>query len=55
MTKQEILNELAKLYTLQREGKKVKSLIRELETLLWQVCDDELDAEEDDEADSKEW
>lgn len=55
MTKQEIINELARLYALQKEGKKVKNLIRELEAELWQVCDDELDAEEIDEADSKEW
>ena len=48
MTKQEILNELARLYTLQKEGKKVKSLIRQLEEQLWQVTDDELDAEEED-------
>jgi hypothetical protein len=47
MTKQEILNELARLYTLQKEGKKVKSLIRQLEEQLWQVTDDELDAEEE--------
>jgi hypothetical protein len=51
MTKQEILNELSKLYTLQREGKKVKSLIRELEEKLMQVCDDELDSKEVDEED----
>lgn len=51
MTKQEIINELAKLYALQREGKKVKSLIRELEERLMQVCDDELDSETTDEED----
>lgn len=51
MTKQEILNELARLYTLQKEGKKVKSLIKQLEEQLWQVTDDELDAKEADEED----
>jgi hypothetical protein len=45
MNKQEIINELSRLYTLQREGKKVKSLIRQLEEELWEVCDDELDKE----------
>ncbi len=55
MTKQEVINELSRLYRLQEEGKKVKVLIRELEERLYQITDDELDAEEDDEADSKEW
>lgn len=45
MSKQEILNELAKLYCLQREGKKVKALIRELEQKLYEEVDDELDKE----------
>lgn len=45
-TKSELLNELSKLYTLQREGKKVKTLIRELELELWEKCDEELDAKE---------
>jgi len=44
-TRSEMLNELSKLYVLQREGKKVKSLIRQLEEELWEVCDDELDKE----------
>lgn len=44
MTKQEIINELSKLYCLQKEGKKVKALINELEQQLWDECDDELDA-----------
>ena len=47
MSKQEIINELSKLYTLQREGKKVKVLINELEALLFELCDDEMDDEED--------
>lgn len=55
MTRQEICNELARLYALQKEGKKIKTLIREMEALLWQVCDDELDAEEVDEEDSEGW
>jgi hypothetical protein len=43
-TRSEMLNELSKLYVLQREGKKVKALIRELELELWEKCDEELDA-----------
>jgi hypothetical protein len=43
-TRSEMLNELSKLYVLQREGKRVKSLIRELELELWEKCDEELDA-----------
>jgi len=43
-TRSEMLNELSKLYVLQREGKKIKSLIRELELELWEKCDEELDA-----------
>ena len=43
MSKQEIINELSKLYALQREGKKVKALINEYEALLFEQCDDEMD------------
>jgi hypothetical protein len=43
-TRSEMLNELSRLYVLQREGKRVKSLIRELELELWEKCDEELDA-----------
>jgi len=53
MTKQEILNELARCYALQREGKKVKTLIRELEQELWLCCDDELDEEASNETNKK--
>ena len=53
MTKQEILNELARLYALQREGKKIKSLINVMEHKLWEECDEELDAEETDEENQK--
>ena len=48
-TKSELLNELSKLYVLQREGKRVKTLTRELEQQLWEKCDEELDAKMDDE------
>lgn len=51
MTKQEVLNELCKLYRLQEEGKKVKVLIAEYEEMLYRLSDEELDAEEDDEKD----
>jgi predicted transcriptional regulator with HTH domain len=49
MNKQEIINELSKLYRLQEEGKKIKNLIQRYEALLCQVCDDELDTETIDE------
>lgn len=54
-TKSEVLNELSKLYRLQEEGKKVKSLIAKLEELLFCLTDDELDAKEADEEDTKGW
>ena len=53
MKKQEILDELARLYALQKEGKKIKSLINVLEYALFEAIDDELDAKEDDEEDSE--
>lgn len=53
MSKQEILNELSKLYCLQKEGKKVKALINELEQQLWDKCDEELDAKKVDEENQK--
>lgn len=43
--KQELINELSKLYALQREGKKVKVLIQEYESKLFELCDEEMDAE----------
>ena len=48
-TKQEILNALSRLYRLQAEGKKVKSLIAQYEELLFRLTDDELDSEDDEE------
>lgn len=54
-TKSEVLNELSKLYRLQEEGKKVKSLIAKYEELLSCLTDDELDAKEADEEDTKGW
>jgi hypothetical protein len=50
MTKQEIINELSKLYRLQAEGKKVTKLIQEYEEKLCEAIVDELDTEEVDEA-----
>lgn len=50
-TKQEVINELSRLYRLQAEGKKVKSLIAKYEELLFRLTDDELDSVEDDEED----
>lgn len=43
MTKQEIINELAKLYRLELEGKNVQTLIEEMERLLCEKmgCEDE--------------
>ena len=49
MTKQEIINELSKLYRLQQEGKKVQRLIQEYEEKLCEAIDCELDAKEADE------
>jgi hypothetical protein len=54
-SKQEVINELSKLYRLQQEGKKVGNLIQEYEALLCQVCDNELDAEKNDEKNTKGW
>ena len=48
-TKQDILNELSRLYRLQAEGKKVKSLIAQYEELLFSLTDDELDSDDDEE------
>lgn len=53
MSKQEIINELSKLYCLQREGKKVKALIADLEQQLSDKCDEELDAKAADEKNQK--
>jgi predicted transcriptional regulator len=55
MTKQEIINELSKLYRLQEEGKKVGKLIQRFEMLLCQVCDDEMDTKKTDEKNPKGW
>jgi len=44
-TKQEIINELSKLYALQAEGKRVRVLIQQYEQRLCEVCDSELDEE----------
>ena len=41
--KQEIINELSRLYRLQEEGKTVRNRINELEEKLCEVCDNELD------------
>jgi len=49
MNRQEILNELFKLYRLQQEGKNVQTLIEDLEEKLFEKCTEELDAEKDDE------
>lgn len=49
MSRQEILNELSKLYVLQEQGKKVKTLIAEYEEMLYRLTDEELDSEEADE------
>lgn len=43
--KQELINELSRLYVLQNEGKKVRTLIQELEEKLIGICDDEIDLE----------
>ena len=51
MKRQEIINELYKLYRLKEEGKKVDILIQELEAKLYETSDDDLDAKEDDEED----
>lgn len=48
-TKQGVINELSRLYRLQAEGKKVKSLIAQYEELLFRLTDDELDSEDDEE------
>lgn len=48
-TKQGVLNELARLYRLQAEGKKVKSLIAQYEELLSRLIDDEINSEKDNE------
>ena len=47
MNKQEMIDTLSRLYCLEKEGKKVKALIRKLEQMLWEKCDDELDAKEE--------
>jgi len=52
-TKQEIINELSKLYILQREGKRVKTLIYDLEEKLCEICDDELDTKKVNETNPK--
>lgn len=52
MTKQEVINELYRLQRLQEEGISCQTLIREMETLLWEVI--EVDAEEIDEENQKE-
>ena len=43
MDKQQIINELSKLYRLKEEGKKVQPMINSLEAKLREVCEDELD------------
>lgn len=43
--KEELINELSRLYRLRQEGIKVESLIRELEEKLWKECDKALDSE----------
>ena len=53
--KQEIINELARLYRLQEEGKTVRSRINELEEKLCELCDNELDAETVYEKDKAKW
>lgn len=47
MTKQDVINELSRLYVLEREGLKVKSLIREMEQLLMDITDEEIDKEKE--------
>jgi len=51
-SRQEIINELSRLYRLQEEGKRVKSLINELENQLYE-SDYELDAEKTRKKDKK--
>ena len=41
--KQEIINELARLYRLQEEGKTVRNRINELENELCEMCDNGMD------------
>ena len=46
MDKQEIINELYRLYRLKEQGKDVDSLIAELEAKLCEACEKEIDKED---------
>jgi len=49
MSKQEIIDELSRLYRLRQEGLHVRTLIAQLEEKLCEKCDEELDSKEVDE------
>ena len=53
MNSKEIINELSKLYRLRNEGKKVESIIKEYEALLYQKCREEMDAEKEKQTDNE--
>lgn len=55
MTKQEIINELSKLYRLQGEGLPVGHLINKLEEKLFEECNKGLDEKKDDEKNKERW
>jgi hypothetical protein len=50
-SKQEIVNELYRLYLLKQAGKHVDQLIEKFEEMLCEKCDEELDTKEVDEED----